>query len=179
MAVTSFLNLQNALLILSSVIGVFLFSSAILKGYDSAQGRSEYRFSQILLMIIIGIMMLQMANYMDMSSRTLFGSNSYTLSAGDPWIVSTNVQSVLQQIHLATEDAQQISKLVAFIIQAMKLIGLVFFMRSMVLWYALAGGKTKHTPSTIIIMTLAGIILWNIGWVIRMISGFFGQQIQI
>lgn len=179
MSVTDFMNLRNALLILGSLVGVCLFTTALLKGYDSSRGRSEYRFSQIFVMAFIGIMMIQLSSYMDMTSRTVFGTNSYTLQASDPWTVSGNIQGVLQQLNLAVEDTQQISKAFAIMVQIIKLIGLAVFMRGLVLWYALAAGTTKHTPGTIIMITIGGAALWNIGIVITLISGALGHQITI
>ena len=179
MSITDFMNLRNALLVLSSVIGVFLLVSAVIKGYDASQGKSEYRFSQIMVMVFIGIMLIQLSNYMDMSSRTVFGTSAYTLQAADPWIVGGNVQSVLQQLNLGIDDTTQISQAFALMIQIIKLIGVVVFIRSMVLWYALACAKTKHTPGTIIGLMIAGVLLWNIGEVITLISGWLGHPINI
>jgi hypothetical protein len=178
-----FLTLRNFILAISALIGVILFVITIMRWVGSVNsevsGAKSYTTTQLIMMFIVSMLLISSVTYMDMGSRTLFGSNAYTVAASDPWIVGTNIKGVLSQLGIASTDTDSLSRIVAIFFMSMKALGLGIFVFTLSHWYRLSSGEGELSLGSLSGYFILSVLFWNFGTVVQMLSYQLGHQIQI
>ena len=179
MEMSSFLSLQNFVLSCFSLVGVVMLFDVSMKIKILVQTpyQSTASGGQLFVMLMIAVALISLSTYIDMSTATMFGHESYGVLDTDPWIQNNSIQGFINGIGMQDEDLTAISSIVVTLFMVIKVVGIGLIGYAIVNAYKYVDGAGSTMSGAFIVwLFIVGAAFFNIGEIITITMNTFGYS---